>query len=178
MNIAWVISESSITQKSLPTAETLKSIAPSWGGWKTWKQFRTDNSISLWRYETVELMRNAFHAVSHLYIPLEDFKFLGEPAGMSAFNGSFSDTDVPFKSDIVALNLAAQQADVVLLVGFNLGDNSSVDPALWKRYVTDIEHVFKHHANTQFVLIGYPYSAPVFDNVTVDTIDSVKSLLA
>jgi len=178
VKICWVVSEE-IPSKLLDP-EVLKDTAISWGSWKIWKEYKLDNCICTDPDEAHKLIQRAFHAVCTLYIMQESYKAVGSPGGVKLFNGHFKNNGVSNKDDIVALNLAVPQSDVVLLSGFNFSPILEADPSR-EEYYFNVRELMKANATTQFVLVDCSAELASWvgelDNVTQDTIDSVKKLL-
>lgn len=183
MRVSWVLSEE-IPSGSLDM-EIVKAVCPSWGSWKTWKEHKTDNCICSHVGEAGNLIKRAFHAVCTLYIPQDAYARLGNPLGVKLFDGTFASKTVCNKDDIVALNLATPNNDIVLMSGFNFKPLYSSDKeeerVAREEYYFNVRALIKAHSTTQFVLVDYDGElaswAKELDNVTIDTIDSVKSLL-
>jgi len=183
MKVCWVISEDTPTGFLDPTV--IKDTAESWGSWKVWKEYKLDNCICTSAGDAQNLIQRAFHAVSTLYIMQESYAKVGSPAGVKLFNGQFKNNSISNKDDIVALNLAVPQFDIVLLSGFNfsplLETNDEKERPAREEYYFNVRELVKANASTQFVLVDYTHElaswAHDLNNLTLDTIDSVKQLL-
>ena len=182
MRVSWVLSEEIPT--GLLDMEIVNSVSASWGSWKTWKEHKTENCICTDISAAGDLIKRAFHAVCTLYVPQDGYVRLGNPLGVKLFDGSFS-SSVSNKDDIVALNLASPNNDIVLMSGFNLtplysgGDEK--ERIAREEYYFNIRALIQSHSTTQFVLVDYDDElagwAKDLENLTVDTIESVKTLL-
>jgi hypothetical protein len=80
--------------------------------------------------------------------------------------------------DIVALHLASNRVDIVLMLGFDL---TRIDPKN-HHYLGHVLSVIKQHPDTQWVLVDHPAE---FDknfqdlaNLTCDSLGNVLQLLA
>jgi len=183
MKVCWVISED--IPAGFLDLQVIKDTAISWGSWKTWKEYKTDNCVCSDSSESHNLIQRAFHAVCTLYIMQEHYATVGRPAGVKLFNGQFNNSSISNKDDIVALNLAVPQSDIILLSGFNFSplietDNEKDRPAR-EEYYFNVRELIKANADTQFVLVDYTHELASWawdlDNLTLDSIDSVKNLL-
>lgn len=182
MKVCWVISEE--IKKGTLDANIVKEVAPSWGSWRTWKEHKTDNCICTKISEARDLIKRAFHAVSNLYIKRDHYTKLGNPIGVKLFDGSFQSESIHNKDDIVALNLSVPNYDIVLMSGFNFSPivtDDEKEKVAREEYYYNVRELIKKYNTTQFVLVDYEYElaawAKELDNLTTDTIDSVKNLL-
>lgn len=178
MRVTWVLSEE-ILEGTLDM-DIVKAVCPSWGSWKVWKEHKVDNCVCSHTGEAGNLIKRALHAVCNLYIPQDAYTKLGNPLGVKLFDGAFASKTVGNKDDIVALNLATPNNDIVLMSGFNFTPMYSTDVAR-EEYYFNVRALINSHPDTQFVLVDYDGElaswAKELDNLSVDTIDSVKSLL-
>lgn len=181
MRVSWVLSEEISNDAVDP--EIIKSVCPSWGSWKTWKTYRTDNCVCSHHDEASSLIKRAFHAVCTLYVPQDSYARLGNPLGVKLFEGTFSSKTISNKDDIVALNLATPDNDIVLMSGFNFRPlySDQAERLAREEYYFNVRALINSRPATQFVLVEYEDElaswAKDLDNLTIDTIDSVKSLL-
>lgn len=115
----------------------------------------------------------------------ESYSNIGKPPGVKLFNGHFENDAVSNKDDIIALNLAVPKADIVLMYGFNfsplLNTDNEADRVAREEYYYNVREIIKSFPLTQFVVVEYMHElatwARELDNVTFDTIDSVRNLL-
>jgi hypothetical protein len=177
MKVSWVISQD--IPDNVLDMNVVKEIAPSWGSWTTWKKYKTDNCICADVSESRNLIKRAFHVVCNFYISQDSYTTVGSPLGVKLYNGRFGPTGLVNKDDIVALNLAAPNNNIVLMSGFNLSPNTIDNHR--EEYYYNVKSVIESHPNTQFVLVDYTHELGKWirevDNLTLDTIESVKSLL-
>jgi len=183
MRISWVISED-ITDNALDM-KVVKETSSSWGSWKVWKKYKVDNCVCTDTSEATKLIQRAFHAVCNFYMMQESFTKVGSPVGVKLFDGKFKSDYIDNKDDIVALNIAAPGHDIVLLSGFNLSpmmEDDEVKNVSREEYYYNIKELIKSNSTTQFVFVDYKHEISQWirelDNVTFDTISSVKSLLS
>jgi len=183
MNVVWVISQD--IPNNLINPATIKDTGTSWGSWKTYSMYKTDNCVCSSSHEASALVHHSFHNKCQLHITKESFIELNRPEGVILFDGKFGNQAISNKDDIVTLNLIAGTADLVLLVGFNFKPLLNTDEE-WERnsraeYYFNMREIIKAHSSTQFVLVDYRHELASWvqelDNVTEDTVESVKSLL-
>lgn len=171
MRTAWVISEA---LQLLPTKVygRLQDIAPTWGSWSTWREFKTDNCSCSEIRKARELLGRAFQGVTNLHLPKAYFVELGEPRGVRLFEG-VPRTDVEYQDDVIAVSLASQQYDIVLMLGFDLSQPEA--------YSDQIYAILAGNSNCQFVQIDAIKTAPEryqnLTNFTCDIYDNVLQLL-
>lgn len=183
MKVAWILSED--IPKGLLDPITVKNIAASWGSWKTWKEFRTDNCVCHNTTEANNLIKRALHTLCNLFIMQSSYTRVGSPIGVNLFNGEFKSETIANRDDLIALNLVIPQADIVLMSGFNFSpllntDDEDIRKAR-EEYYFNVRELIKTNDTTQFVLVDYMHEMASWvgelDNVNLDTVGSVKSLL-
>jgi len=182
MQINWVISKD--IKDIEQSIDVLKNIGPLWGSYITWKKFKTDNCICHEKNIASDLIKRAFHAVSNLYIPSTLYTPLGRPVGVKLFDGGFDLIDVINKDDIISLHLAASNANIILLLGFDLTTNietSEVNKFNRNSYYKNLIILFNSNPDIQFVIVDhYDDTDQMFNdipNLTFDTTNSIISLL-
>lgn len=172
MRVAWIISES---LQLLPTKVygRLQDIAPTWGSWSTWREFKTDNCTCSEIRKSRELLSRAFQGAANFYLPKVYCEELGEPLGVKWFEG-LPRTDVEYQDDVIAVSIASQQYDLILLLGFDLEQPVS--------YSDQIYTIVSGNTNCQFVQIDAVKTAPeryqILTNFTCDTYENVLQLLS
>lgn len=184
MRLCWVLSEE--IQPGTLDMQIVRSVAPSWGSWKVWKNHKIDNCVCTSTSDARDLIKRAFHAVTNFYVMQDTFTKVGNPVGVKVFNGTFKSDNIDNKDNIVALNLAAPNNDLVLLSGFDFSpispDATEVERLARDEYYFNVRELIKQHSGTQFVLIDHQGElaqwAKELDNLTLDTLASVESLLA
>jgi hypothetical protein len=127
MQVCWALSED-IGKGAIDPAK-LKNVAPIWGPYNTWREYRTDNVICHDNKKAKDLIARAFHAIFNLYLPKTSYIELGRPVGVKLYEGDFKDPLINNKEDIVTLNLVSDNYDIVLMYGWDL---SPVDETLDK----------------------------------------------
>lgn len=183
MRITWVISEE-IHANALDM-NIVKAVAPSWGSWKVWKHYRIDNTVCIDVDQADNLIKRALHAVTNLYVPQSAYVDLGSPIGVRLFDGSFTNDNITNGDDIVALNLATPNTDLVLMSGFNFQPLLNTDTEILRlareQYYFNVRAIMHHNRDVQFVLVDYNYEQASWlkqvDNLTIDSMNSVKNLL-
>ena len=183
MRVSWVLAEE--IPNGLLDMEIVKSVSASWGSWKTWKEHKTDNCVCNDVNDAGSLIKRAFHAVCTLYVPQDNYARLGNPLGVKLFDGAFTNPKISNKDNIIALNLATPNNDIVLMSGFDFtplySDGDELERIAREEYYFNIRALIKAHSTTQFVLVDYDDElaswAQELENLTVDTIQSVKNLL-
>jgi len=182
MKVTWVIGQE-IKEHELDIA-IVNEVSPSWGSWKTWHDYKTDNCICSNTTDANVLIKQAFHAVCNFYIPQESFVDVGSPQGVKLFDGEFKNATITNKDDIIVLNLVAPTNDIVLMSGFNLSPLDTTNPLhllIRDEYYHNINELIKLHNTVQFVLVDYKYKladwGTALPNLSIDDITSVKNLL-
>jgi hypothetical protein len=179
MNISWVLSDTATLDLS-HDLEQMKRLGALWGSWRTWRAFQTDNVVCHDQQKAAELIRRDFQSRCNLYMPNTIHANLDRPQGVYLYGGEFAH-DVIRPEEIVALHLAATTSDIVLLLGWDLGELKPNDDRL-------ASHQAQHHRNmmhqalktydkVQWVVVDHPEPlAPNLarlENVIPDSMDSV-----
>jgi hypothetical protein len=183
LRICWIISQD--IPNNLIDPVVIKDTGTSWGSWLTHSIYSPDNCICSNTTEAKALIQHSIQDVCTLYIMKESYSHLGKPAGVKLFNGQFKNNLISNKDDIIALNLAVPEADLVLLAGFNFGPLLNTDEKGPREarleYYFNVREIIQGHPQTQFVLVEYTGGlaswAQELDNLTEDTVESVKNLL-
>jgi len=179
MNIAWVISNN--TDNSHLEYDFMSSIAPSWGSYKTWQVYKTDNCICTDLSTANEMLSRGLQTVSNFWVPESFFVDLGRPDNVQLIGGNFVNDNYPYKDDLVSLHLSSTNADIILMLGFDLSSLDSMSTQDKKNYYLNILHLIKNNSDKQFVLVNYNNDlSDMFNdlsNLSADTDDSVKDLL-
>jgi hypothetical protein len=169
-----------------PTVEIrqLKDIGSLWGSWKTWRACQTDNVICHDLKRAQELIQRNFQNKCNFYIPNSDFVTLNRPQAVKIYEGEFVH-DVGQQEDIVSMHLAASQADIVLLLGFDFTEPKKNEDRLQEHraynYRSLCKQAIKANVQTQWVLIDHPGEVMkdwnILDNLTCDSLSNVLNLL-
>lgn len=184
MRVHWVVAAGYAIDPGLDL-EQLKSIGPIWGSWKTWRSCGTDNVICHDRTKARELLDRAFHAVCNLYLPRAHYEFLQRPLGVKLYEGDFQQ-EMDEIEDVIAMDLAASSADLVLLLGFDFDTIVKTEDRMGNHRSTNrhglIRSRISSHATVQWVAIDstakMDKSYRDLTNLTCDTMTSVLKLLA
>jgi hypothetical protein len=132
-----------------------------------------------------QLVKRQFQKSCNLYMPNSVYTSLGRPQGVKLYEGDFMGHEVDNKDELVAINLAATVADVVLLIGFNLSERQADSDKLQehkaKNYYGLIKQAIKSNEQTQWIVVDHtePLSKEFSDlpNLDKDTFDNVLTIL-
>lgn len=181
MRICWVIADN--FNDPLIEPDTLADVGSTWGSWRTWRAWNTDNVLCNDSKKAQDLVTRAFQAVCNLYIPKKDYASLGRPVGVKLYDGEFP-AEFDSVEDIVAMHLVSSSNDLVLLLGFDLGESESEDKFEQhkrKNYLAAFRAAVKMYPTTQWVLINHQQELDPelkeFDNITCDSYENVLQLL-
>lgn len=182
MNVSWVLADS-IQLDPLVDLSKIKEIGPLWGSWKTWRGCQTDNVICHDIDKAQELIKRSFQNNCNFYIPNDAWIPLDRPDGVKLYEGKFLDEFQP--EEIVAMHLAASQSDIVLLLGFDLTEQSKNPDRLLEHrahvYRTLIKHCIENNSEVQWVLVDHPGDIMKFlsklPNLVKDSMETALSLL-
>lgn len=176
MNISWVIAEGYQFDPTI-NVDIIKDIGPIWGSWTTWRGCSTDNVICNNYNKAKELIERDFHKGCNFYLPNKIWQELNRPLGIQSYDGKF-EHDMNRTDDIVALHLASNMFDIVLLIGFDLSPMTSDSD---RHYYGHVLSVIKQHPNTQWVLVDHPADLDKnfqdLANLTCDNLGNVLQLL-
>ena len=181
MNVVWIIGQEIKDGIIEPTV--ISDIGPSWGSYRTWQEYKTDNCVCNDLRDAKDLIKRGFNTVCNLYLPEVFYTELGRPANVQLFGGTFDNDNYPYKDDLVAINLGCLHADIVLMIGFDLSEITLAGTEYTDRanYYLNIKGYIEKHPEKQFVLINnIKEISNVFDsldNLNEDSVDSVKEIL-
>lgn len=157
MNISWVLSNQTQIDPTVDI-KNLKQLGSFWGGWPTWRGCQTDNVICHNSVKASELVQREFYKICNLYISNSVYLMLNRPAGVKIYEGDFVH-DVDNHEDIVAMHLAAGSSDIVLLLGFDFGDQPNLEDRLAQHrrynYQGLTKQVMIDHPDTQWVVVDH-----------------------
>ena len=184
MNIGWVLADAVVLDPTQDLAQ-LKNIGSFWGSWRTWRACATDNVICHDMKQADTLLTRQFQTQCNFYIPNDIYIALNRPDGVKLYEGKFVH-DINRQEEIVAMHLAAGSNDIVLLVGFDIGDQIKNPDKLAENRIQHYRNLFKqviiNNPNTQWVLVDHPdkigKSFASLDNLTKDSMASVINMLA
>lgn len=170
MNICWVIAEHAILALNIQ-GQNLSDAAPTWGSWRHIRGLGIDNAVCYDAGLAQQLIARGYNKISNLYVPEAVWK-QANTQPLQAFGGSF-DFDVASRDDVVACHLAASQNQVVMLLGFDLENQSD--------YTQLIYQTINSHPQTQWVLVDdsktLPKNFQSLTNLTCDQFENVLNLL-
>jgi hypothetical protein len=183
MDITAVFTES-YQPSSVVVLGRLCSQIPSWGSWNTWKSFRTQNAICQHKDQCLTLLQRGFQDQCNFYVPKNLYRDLGRPSGVKLFDGDF-DMPVDGIEDIIAMHLAQQVSDVVLLFGVQLFLPQQIDDPEKKRKTLNrhglIYNLIRSDPEKQWVSVDAttPIDKKYQDlpNFGSDTLDNVSELV-
>ena len=176
MNINWVLADDIILDPTIQI-QRLKDIGSLWGSWTTWRACSTDNVVCHQAAKAQELIDKNFHTFCNFYIPNSLYIILDAPPAVQVYEGNFVHK-IDRQDELVAMHLAANSSDIVLLLGF---DWSTTDPSLVD-YQGLVEATIVNYPNTQWVVVDQSGSLrpelSKLDNLTTDTMANVLTLMA
>ena len=183
MRVNWVFATGYSLDPNIDP-ETLKSVGPSWGSWRTWRGCGTDNVICDDLAKSRELIGRAFQAVCNFHTRKSYYADLNRPVGVRFYDGDF-DQECNNIEDIVAMHLAKDFSDIVILAGFDMGKVSPPADALQKHRLVNRHglqySLIAHSDPVQWVVIDHPAeldkSYQNLSNLTCDTMENVLKML-
>jgi len=182
MKLSWVVADAVATDPTIDI-EKLKTIGPIWGGWKTWRSCATDNVICHELADARQLVSRNFHTRCNLYLPASNYQAVDRPSDIKVYQGDFQ-LEVEHPDEIVAMHLASQTSDIVLLLGFELLEHSKNDA---DKLTNHKWHVYKHHirqiiadkSDVQWVLLDQTDQLDkifkALPNLQLDTLSNIVS---
>ena len=180
MRVSWILNEH-VKLDPLADIEAMKNVGSFWGSWRTWRAYQTDNVICHEQKRADEFLKRNFQNTCNFYIPNHVYTALGRPDRVKLYNGEFKD-DIVQSEDIVAMHLTSSISDLVLLLGFDLGDKPKNPDKLSQHravvYLSMIKKVMVDHPQVQYVLIDH--ANPIgkeFANLPNLTCDSLENAL-
>jgi len=179
VKIGWVISEH-IKPKAVDI-EPIKNIAPTWGGCMLYDSYAIDNVICHNFQQSKKLIKRQIQDSCNFYISETNYVSLSRPSNVKFYNGEFKDDNINHKDEIVAMNIASQLYDVVLLLGFSFAKPKTKDK-LEKHKILAYQHnvktIIKDNESVQFVLINYRGKlSKEYDEIGNLTRDSLSNVL-
>jgi hypothetical protein len=158
MNINWVLSNS-VQIDPVVNITQLKELGSFWGGWRTWRNCQTDNVICHDMFQAKQMIDRDFHRACNFYIPKSFYISLDQPAGVNVYEGEFIH-ELDNHEDIVAMHLSATNSDIILLLGFNFGEQPKVDDRLAEHrehnYRSLTRQVILDNPTIQWVVLDHP----------------------
>ena len=184
MNIKWVLADDLILDPTIDI-NRMKKIGTFWGSWKTWRAYNTDNVVCHNTKKAEELIKNEFQKTCNFYIPNSVYTVLNRPPKVLVYEGDFMGHKVDNQDEIVAMNLAANSADVLLLVGFDWSEQvSELDTErelCAKNYRGLVLQAIKSNPDVQWILVDHPKELRAelteLSNLDKDTMPKVFQIL-
>ena len=184
MNISWVVADNTVLDHDIDI-EQLKHIGSIWGGYQTWRACGTDNAICSDVGRARDLLQREFQKRCNFYVPEDAYVDLERPAGVKLFGGKFT-FEIDRPDELIAMNLAASQNDIILLLGFDWQPKPKradrLEEHRAQNYRTGIAHAIKDNPETQWVLVNHAETlmdeVKGLDNLTIDTLSNVLSMLS
>jgi hypothetical protein len=183
MKIVWVVADNTILDHDIDI-EQLKSIGSIWGSYQTWRGCGTDNAICSDISQARSLLQREFQKHCNFYVPEDAYVDLDRPANVKLFGGKFT-FEIDHPDELIAMQLAASQADIVLLLGFDWQPKPKQENRLEEHrsqnYRTGVKHAIKDNPTIQWVLINHSETLidelKGLDNLSLDTLPNVLSML-
>lgn len=180
MNVAWILQENLFLDPEVKI-QSLRDVGSFWGSWRTWRAYGTDNVICHDLKQAQDLLNRNFQSSCNFFIPDHNFTAAGSPNNVKRYQGDFKH-DVEHHEDIVAMHLACNQNDIVLLLGFDWTEPDKLQDKLLEHkahnYRSLTKQIIVDSPQVQWLLIDHP--GPVrkdLRNVTNLDTDSLKNVL-
>ena len=183
MRINWVVADSTVLPPDVDV-NILKDIAAIWGGWRTWRGCSTDNVVCNDAGKARELLKRKMNEMCNMYVPSSIYAELDRPRGVYLYEGNFT-FEIDNKDELISIQLASGQSDVVLLVGFDWTEQPKSADRLTAHRATNYQRFVRDAISSnpavQWVLVDHEGEVhselAVFENLTKDTLDNVIELL-
>ena len=183
MRINWVVADSIVLPPDVDV-NILKDIAAIWGGWRTWRGCSTDNVVCDDAGKARELLKRKMNEMCNMYVPSSIYAELDRPRGVYLYEGNFT-FEIDNKDELISIQLASGQSDVVLLVGFDWTEQPKSADRLTAHRATNYQRFVRDAISSnpavQWVLVDHEGEVhpelAVFENLTKDTLDNVIELL-
>jgi hypothetical protein len=183
MKISWVVADGYTFDPTI-NLNQVKDIGPVWGSWRTWRSCGTDNVIAHEFKKSQDLLQRAFQAVCNFYVPKHDYQSLGRPMGVKLYDGEYN-SQVDHVEEVIAMHLAAQSSDIVLMLGFNLVVPENITDKLEqhkiKNYHGLVRSAIAANDTVQWVAVDHTNTPDqaysTLSNFSCDIMDNVLQLL-
>ena len=184
MNISWVVADGTMLDHDVDI-EQLKDIGSIWGSYQTWRSCSTDNVVCSDSGRARDLLQREFQKHCNFYVPEDAYIDLDRPDGVRLFGGKFT-FEIDRPDELISMNLAASQNDIILLLGFNwqpcLKRADRLEEHRAQNYRTGVKHAIMENPNTQWVLVNHSETLmdelKGLDNLTIDSLSNVLSMLS
>jgi len=179
MNINWVIATGTEIEPGIDI-NRLKELGSFWGSWRTWRGCQTDNVICHDLLRARELIDREFHRTCNFYVPNSLYASLDRPPGVKVYGGDFKH-EVDNQEDIVAMHLVTTNSDIVLLYGFDFGEQPKLDDRLLEHrahnYRSLTRQVIVDNPDIQWVIIDHQNDLRIdlqdLENLGKDTLQNI-----
>jgi hypothetical protein len=180
VKIGWVLSEQ--IGKKVANIDILKDVAPTWGSCSIYDSYNVDNIICNDIKQAERLIQHNIQNGVNFYMPQDNFSTLGNPPNVKTFQGAFSDENINFKDDIVAMNVVTSTYDIILLLGFKFTKPKPKDIKLTQHtqlaYLHNMKTIIESNEDKQFVLVNYKGKlSKDFDDIENLSRDSLTNVL-
>ena len=180
MKIGWALSEQ--IGKKVANIKALQDVAPTWGSCSIYNDYSVDNVICNDIKQAERLIQHNVQDSVNFYMQRDDYSTLGNPSNVKTFQGSFDDTNINFKDDIVTLNVVTATYDIILLLGFKFTKPKAKAEQLDKHkqlaYLHNVKTIIKENEDKQFVLVNYKGKLSAdFDSIENLSRDSLANVL-
>ena len=184
MRISWVVADGTVLDHDV-NVEQLKDIGSIWGSYQTWRGCGTDNAVCSDAGHARNLLQREFQKLCNFYVPEDAYIDLDRPQGVKLFGGKFT-FEIDHPDELIAMNLAASQNDIILLLGFDWTTKPKradrLEEHRAQNYRSGVKHAIKDHPDVQWVLINHSEllidDLNGLDNITVDTLPNVLEMLS
>lgn len=183
MQLAWVFQSNYQLDPGLDL-DTVKSVGPFWGSWKTWRSCGTDNVICHDFSKCRELLNRGFQDQCNFYVPNKHYLALGRPSNIFLYDGDF-DRDLDDIEDIISCHLASSRCEILLLMGFDLSEDHTIMDLYQKHkehnWMSLIHSIIKNTPEVQWVAVDHATNLEDrfqnLPNLTCDAMTNVLKLL-
>jgi hypothetical protein len=184
MKTVWIVASGSQRPDNCELND-IKHIGPIWGAHNTWRSWKTDNVVASGVSACKLMLERKIQLHSNLYIPRTLYSDLGRPNDVNLYD-SPNWMEAKDIDDVIAMNLAAANSDIVLLFGFDLSTPESSGDTIKDRMVKNrygiILSLIRGFDHTQWVLIDPPSDTDAsfgsLANFTCDSLSNVLTLLS
>lgn len=184
MKTNWVVADAVVIPPDVEIS-VLKDIAAIWGSWRTWRGCSTDNVICNEAGQARDLLKRRMNEMCNMHVPAAIYAELDRPRSVKIYQGQFT-FEIDCKEELIAMQLAAAQSDIVLLLGFDWTekpistDRLTAHRALnYQRFVKD---VISSNPLVQWILVDHPgmvlKELTQFENLTYSSLEEVIELLS
>lgn len=181
MRINWVFAAECKLDPEIDI-EKLKSIGPTWGSWTTWRACATDNVICDGFAKSRDLFKRDFQKTCNFYIPRRYYLDLGRPTGAKFYDGEYQE-QVDNIEDIIAMQIASTQSDIVLLLGFDWVLPTQITDRFDKHKIMNyhglVRSTISNSKDVQWVAVTDQTPDRAYAdiaNLNIDTLDNVLNM--